>query len=178
MRVINNKCNIIFSRATLSNIYSQIREILRTLSGNYYIGSLSTGWKNIFETFTPLLLEYTHSQNISCSPIFPFGNKSFLASSVQAHHLPLYYDFYRQRIRKKGIKFRMNLQVGDPDPDFTFLHVPPRDSRDGISYNDATREEDWNCLPKIFSFFFSLSLNKFAIKMFHPTIRKKERRKI
>lgn len=121
--------------------------------------------------------------NIRILKIYPAPLFSHLEIKVflqvqLAHHLPLYYDFYRQRIRKKGIKFRMNLQVGDPDPDFTFLHVPPRDSRDGISYNDATREEDWNCLPKIFSFFFSLSLNKFAIKMFHPTIRKKGRRKI
>lgn len=178
MRVINNKCNIIFSRLFRIYILRFVRfcehwvEII--ISDRFQRGG------KIFSKLlpSPSSLEYTHSQNISCSPIFPFGNKSFLASSVQAHHLPLYYDFYRQRIRKKGIKFRMNLQVGDPDPDFTFLHVPPRDSRDGISYNDATREEDWNCLPKIFSFFFSLSLNKFAIKMFHPTIRKKGRRKI
>lgn len=160
MRVINNKCNIIFSRLFRIYILRFVRfcehwvEII--ISDRFQRGG------KIFSKLlpSPSSLEYTHSQNISCSPIFPFGNKSFLASSVQAHHLPLYYDFYRQRIRKKGIKFRMNLQVGDPDPDFTFLHVPPRDSRDGISYNDATREEDWNCLPKIFSFFFlSLLIN-------------------
>lgn len=37
-----------------------------------------------------------------------------------------------------------------------------------MEYPIMTREEDWNCLPRIFSFF-----NKFAIEMFYPTIRKK-----
>lgn len=176
MRVINNKCNIIFSR--LFRIY--ILRFVRFCEHWVEI-IISDRSQRGGKIFSKLLLPF--SSNIRILKIYPAPLFSHLEIKVflqvqLAHHLPLYYDFYHQRIRKKGIKFRMNLQVGDPDPDFTFLHVPPRDSRDGISYNDATREEDWNCLPKIFSFFFSLSLNKFAIKMFHPTIRKKGRRKI
>lgn len=155
MRVINNKCNIIFSR--LFRIY--ILRFVRFCEHWVEI-IISDRSQRGGKIFSKLLLPF--SSNIRILKIYPAPLFSHLEIKVflqvqLAHHLPLYYDFYRQRIRKKGIKFRMNLQVGDPDPDFTFLHVPPRDSRDRISYNDATREEDWNCLPKIFSFFFSLS---------------------
>lgn len=86
MRAINNKCNIIFSRLFRIYILRFVRFWVEII-----ISDRSQRGGKIFSKLLPSSspLEYTHSQNISCSPIFPFGNKSFLASSVGAPSTPL-----------------------------------------------------------------------------------------
>lgn len=89
MRAINNKCNIIFSRLFRIYILRFVRFCEHWVE--IIISDRSQRGGKIFSKLlpSPSSFEYTHSQNISCSPIFPFGNKSFLASSVGAPSTPL-----------------------------------------------------------------------------------------
>lgn len=91
-------------------------------------------WKIFSKLFTPRI--YTFSKYILRFLLRYFlveENKSFLASSVGVS-IPLLRFL---SLRKKGIKFRMNLQVGGRSNVLRFLTF--REIRDGISYNDERR---------------------------------------
>lgn len=116
-------------------IYFQIREIVcRFVERKLLSNRSQSRWKIFSKLFTPRI--YTFSKYILRFLLRYFlveENKSFLASSVGVS-IPLLRFL---SLRKKGIKFRMNLQVGGRSNVLRLLTF--REIRDGISYNDEGR---------------------------------------